>query len=45
VPNDLMIYPTAGHAFFDHTRPSYVEAAAPDAWHRTIVFFTKYLKS
>jgi len=44
-PNDIVIYPTAGHAFFDHTRPSYVEPAAVDAWKRTIAFFTKYLKS
>jgi carboxymethylenebutenolidase len=44
VPNDLAIYPTAAHAFFDHTRPSYVEEAASDGWRRTMVFFTKYLK-
>lgn len=44
-PNDIVIYPTAAHAFFDHTRSSYVEPAAADAWMRTIKFFTKYLKS
>jgi carboxymethylenebutenolidase len=45
VPNDVKIYPGAGHAFFDRTRPSYVEAAASDSWQRTIAFFTKYLKT
>lgn len=44
VPNDIAIYPTAGHAFFDDTRSSYVPAAASDAWRRTIAFFTKYLQ-
>lgn len=43
VPNELEIYPQAGHAFFDHTRPSWVQSAAEDAWRRTIAFFTKYL--
>lgn len=44
-PNDIVIYSTASHAFFDHTRPSYVAQAATDSWRRTIAFFTKYLKS
>ncbi len=44
-PNDVAIYPTSGHAFFDHTRPSYVAPAAEDAWRRTTAFFTKYLKT
>jgi carboxymethylenebutenolidase len=44
-PNDIAIYPTAGHAFFDNTRASYVPVAAQDAWRRTIAFFTKYLKT
>lgn len=43
-PSDIAIYPTSGHAFFDHTRESYVAPAAEDAWRRTIAFFTKYLK-
>ncbi len=42
---DVVIYPGAGHAFFDHTRPSYEAQAANDAWRRTIAFFTKYLAS
>lgn len=44
-PNDLVIYPTAGHAFFDDQRSSYVPAAAEDAWKRTLAFFTKYLNA
>lgn len=43
-PNDIAIYPTSGHAFFDDTRESYVPVAAEDAWRRTIAFFNKYLK-
>jgi carboxymethylenebutenolidase len=42
-PNDIVVYKSAGHAFFDHTRPSYVPAAAQDAWRRTIKFLAKYL--
>lgn len=42
-PHDIVIYPQAGHAFFDDHRASYVPTAAEDAWHRTIAFFTKYL--
>jgi carboxymethylenebutenolidase len=44
-PNDIVIYPTAGHAFFDDQRASYVEPAAVDSWKRAIAFLTKYLKS
>lgn len=44
-PNDVAIYPTCGHAFFDHTRPSYVPVAAEDSWRRSIAFLTKYLKN
>jgi len=39
VTNDVRVYPTAGHAFFDDTRSSYVASAADDAWKRTIAFF------
>jgi carboxymethylenebutenolidase len=45
VPNDLKVYDTAGHAFFDDTRPSYVAPAAADAWSRTLAWFGKYLGS
>jgi carboxymethylenebutenolidase len=45
VPNDIRIYNSAGHAFFDDQRPSYVAAAAVDAWKRTVDFLAKYLGS
>jgi len=44
-PADLAIYPGAGHAFFDHTRPSYEPKAAQDSWRRTLDFLTKYLRA
>jgi carboxymethylenebutenolidase len=44
-PNDIAIYPTSGHAFFDHTRAAHVPVAAEDSWRRTIAFLSKYLKS
>ena len=44
-PNDIAIYPTSGHAFFDHTRASHVPVAAEDSWRRTIAFLTKHLKT
>ncbi|MDP9024076.1 MAG: dienelactone hydrolase family protein [Candidatus Eremiobacteraeota bacterium] len=44
VRNDIRIYGTAGHAFFDDTRPAYVAAAAEDAWKRTLIFFKELLE-
>jgi carboxymethylenebutenolidase len=41
---DVKIYPGAGHAFFNETRPSYNAAAAADAWTRTLTFFKARLK-
>jgi carboxymethylenebutenolidase len=43
VPNDIKVYPEAGHAFFDDTRKSYVPTAAADAWVRTLAWFGRYL--
>jgi carboxymethylenebutenolidase len=43
VPNDIRIYNTAGHAFFDDQRPSYAAAAAADAWKRTVGFLLEHL--
>jgi carboxymethylenebutenolidase len=43
VPNDIRVYPSAGHAFFDDQRASYVGSAASDAWTRTLAFFKQYL--
>jgi carboxymethylenebutenolidase len=44
---DLKIYPGAGHAFANPNNPwgGYREAAAKDAWSRTVAFFAKYLKA
>ena len=44
VPNDVVIYPDAGHAFFDSHRSSYVASAAQDGWRRILSFFGKYLR-
>jgi carboxymethylenebutenolidase len=44
VANDIRVYNTAGHAFFDDQRSSYVPAAAVDAWKRTLDCFKKYLE-
>lgn len=43
VTNDVKVYPTAGHAFFDDTRSSYVPSAADDAWQRTLSAFAHFL--
>jgi carboxymethylenebutenolidase len=43
VPNDIRVYNTAGHAFFDDQRASYVAAAAVDAWKRTVDFLLEQL--
>jgi len=45
---DFKIYPNAGHAFNNDTRPfnnnvGYIPDAAKDAWGRTIAWFKKYL--
>ena len=44
-PNDIKVYPEAGHAFFDDTRPSYVATAAADSWTRVLAWFAKYLRA
>jgi carboxymethylenebutenolidase len=44
VPNDIVIYDEAGHAFFDDRRASYVASAAQDAWKRTLACFETYLR-
>lgn len=44
---DVKIYPGAGHAFANVNNPwgGYREAAAKDAWQRTLGWFAKYLKA
>jgi carboxymethylenebutenolidase len=39
------IYPKANHGFHNDTTPRYDEAAAKQAWDRTIAWFNKYLRS
>jgi carboxymethylenebutenolidase len=41
----LLVYPDAGHAFFNDARPeAYNEAAAKDVWPRVLAFFGKHVK-
>lgn len=42
---EVHVYPQAGHAFFNDASPAYREAAAEDAWPRTLQFFARYLQS
>jgi carboxymethylenebutenolidase len=45
VPNRQNIYPGAGHAFFNDTRPQvYNEAASTAAWRDTLDWFGTYLR-
>jgi carboxymethylenebutenolidase len=42
----INIYPDAGHAFFNDTRPQvYVESAATAAWRDTLAWFSTYLRA
>lgn len=41
---ELAIYPGAGHAFFNDTRPSYDADAAADAWRKTVALFRKNVR-
>lgn len=43
IPNEIVIYPDAQHAFFNDTRPSYHQEAAADAWQRVLAWFRQYL--
>ena len=44
VTNEMFVYPNAGMAFFDDTRPdAYLEDAARQAWIRTLEFLRKHL--
>ncbi len=44
-PHSIHIYPDAGHAFFNDTRPeAYKAEAANDAWKRTLAFFGEHLR-
>jgi carboxymethylenebutenolidase len=42
---NVVVYPGAGHAFFNDTRPeAYVKDAATDAWTRTLAHFQRHLR-
>jgi carboxymethylenebutenolidase len=42
----INVYPDAGHAFFNDTRPQvYVESAATAAWRDTLAWFQTYLRA
>jgi len=45
VTYDFKSYPQAGHGFNCDERSSYNEAAAKDAWTRTVGWFDKYVKA
>ena len=42
-PFDIQIYQGANHAFFNDTGGNYNEAAAKDAWARTLAWFRQYV--
>jgi carboxymethylenebutenolidase len=41
---DVRVYPGAGHAFLNDTRPSYRAEQAADAWARAVALFKENLK-
>ncbi|MEZ4708118.1 MAG: dienelactone hydrolase family protein [Caldilineaceae bacterium] len=45
IPNQIIIYDGAPHAFFNDTRESYTPAAADDAWPRALQWLNTYLRS
>ena len=44
VPHEGHIYKAANHGFHNDTTPRYDEAAAKQAWDRTLAWFNKYLR-
>ena len=45
VPHESHIYKGANHGFHNDTTPRYDEAAAKEAWQRTLDWFNKYLRA
>jgi carboxymethylenebutenolidase len=41
--NEMVVYPGAGHAFFNDTRPSYNLEAARDAWGKALGWLRTHL--
>jgi carboxymethylenebutenolidase len=45
IPTEVVVYPGAGHAFFNDSRPeAYHRDSANDAWRRTLEHFGRYLR-
>jgi carboxymethylenebutenolidase len=40
---ELLVYPGAGHAFFNDTWQNYKQEAAKDAWKKTTAFFASHI--
>jgi carboxymethylenebutenolidase len=45
VPHEGHVYPGANHGFHNDTTPRYDEAAAKEAWRRTLEWFDQYVKA
>lgn len=45
VTHEIVIYPGAGHAFFNDTGGAHNAAAARAAWERTTTWFARYLRN
>ncbi len=45
VPHEGHVYKAANHGFHNDTTPRYDEAAAKEAWQRTLDWFNKYVKA
>ena len=45
VPHEGYVYKGANHGFHNDTTPRYDEAAAKEAWQRTLDWFNKYLRA
>lgn len=45
VVNEIVIYPSADHAFFNDTSERYAQGAARQAWTRVMAWFDRYLKA
>jgi carboxymethylenebutenolidase len=45
VPHEGHVYAGANHGFHNDTTPRYDEAAAKEAWKRTLDWFNKYLRT
>lgn len=43
-PEQVVVYPDAGHGFMRDGSPNFDEAAARDAWDRLLAFFAEHLR-